>query len=391
MPNMISVSWGDHLVFGKGDGRLDTPDAVARRMKAWREELNASAIHWRVPRSQLDGQFYFAKEHPQTMAEKEQVDWDYRQVVPRLAHRLGMRVYLYVSVFDEGWPLASKRAREKSYHNAMHGQHVSWQSHFSRRNPEYTLADRTGHRQWGVMSLAYMVVRSYFRERFEQLLADTRFDGLFVCLRSQSKPPDFADQFGFNEPVRRAFKKRFGQDILTEEFDAQAWYDLQGEFLTAFIHNLHEDLRQRGLRLAVGVPRGDILGPPLGNVTLAWWDWVALGLVDELVINQNSSKCPSMGHELWPMHRGFGYLQNYLDGYNLPPLMEQLTETYGPYFNGEPLAQAPSTKLFVARQWEKPDKGEETALCQHPAVSGLVFSSFQHDHPGAIERNDWFG
>ena len=147
MTNVISVSWGDHLIFGEGDGRLDTPDAVFRRMKCWREELKATTIHWRVPRSQLGGEFYFAKDYPRTLEEQETLDWDYRQVVPKFAHRLGMRVYLYLSIFDEGWPLASKRVREKSYHNAMHGQHVSWQSAFSRQNPEYTLVDRAGNRQ----------------------------------------------------------------------------------------------------------------------------------------------------------------------------------------------------------------------------------------------------
>lgn len=383
MPNIISVSWGDHLVFGQGDGRLDTPDAVLRRMKIWRDELHASTLYWRVPRSQLDGQFYFAKEHPPVLADREQVDWDYRQVVPTLAHRLGMRVYLYVSLFDEGWPLASKQIREKSYHNAMHGKDAAWQSNFSRQNPEYSVVDRAGNRQWGVMSLAYLVVRSFFRERFENLLWDTRFDGLFLCLRSQSKPPDFADQFGFNEPLRREFKRRYGQDILNGEFDLQAWYDLQGEFLTGFLHNLHEDLKGRGLRFGVGVPRGNILGPPLGNTTLAWWDWATMGLVDELIINQNSSKCPSMGHDLWPMHRGFGYLQNYLDGFNMPPLMAQLTDDYAPYLTNT------TTRLYVARQWDRRDPAEETTLSAHPAVSGLVFSSFQHDHPGATDRKDW--
>jgi hypothetical protein len=51
MTNIVSVSWGDHLIFGEGDGRLDTPEAVQRRMHCWREELKATTIHWRVPRS----------------------------------------------------------------------------------------------------------------------------------------------------------------------------------------------------------------------------------------------------------------------------------------------------------------------------------------------------
>ena len=44
--NIISVSWGDHLVFGAGDGRLRTRDALQRRMEVWRDELGAAIIHY---------------------------------------------------------------------------------------------------------------------------------------------------------------------------------------------------------------------------------------------------------------------------------------------------------------------------------------------------------
>ncbi|HLF88764.1 MAG TPA: hypothetical protein VI451_07475 [Anaerolineales bacterium] len=384
MANIVSVSWGDHLIFGEGEGRLDTPVAVYHRMQCWREELNATTIHWRVPRHDLDGKFYSAKDYPQTQVESGQVEWDYAQIIPTIAHRLGMRAYLYVSIFDEGWPLPPKRVREKSYHNAMHGQHITWQSNFNRQNPEYTVVDRIGeNRQWGVMSLSYLVVRSFFRERFSQMMANTSFDGLFVCLRSQSRPPDFADRFGFNEPIRQEFLKRYDRDILTEDFDLQAWRDLQGEYLTQFLRMAKTDLKKRGLRLGVGAPRGDIVGPPLGNVTLPWRDWIASGVVNDLVVNQNSSRCPSMGHDLWPMHRGYGYVQNYLDGHNLPALEEHLENTYAPVFSGQNTAC-----LYVARQWDARNEEEEGLLSGLPGVSGLVFSSFQHDHPGATER-DW--
>jgi len=48
--NIVSVSWGDHLSFGDGDGRLDTPGKVARRLGVWRDELGATALHWRMLR-----------------------------------------------------------------------------------------------------------------------------------------------------------------------------------------------------------------------------------------------------------------------------------------------------------------------------------------------------
>jgi len=138
-----------------------------------------------------------------------------------------------------------------------------------------------------------------------------------------------------------------------------------------------------GLRLAVGAARGDVLGPPLGNATLQWRDWVKRRIIDELVINQNSSQCPSMWHHLWPMHRGYGYLQNYLDGFNMPPLVDHLSSDYEPVFRDH------RVDLYVARQWEDRCEEEESRLLTQPIVKGLVFSSFRFDNPGPLARNDW--
>jgi hypothetical protein len=381
--NIVSVSWGDHLAFGEGDGRLDTPKTISRRMERWRVELDASMLHWRLHRRHLKGHYYVARGylHP---ARVNVPPWNDLEVIPGLAREAGLQAWLYVSIFDEGWPLPPKKIRQYSYHNAMHGQHVSWQTEFSRSHPEYALIDRTGtQRQWGVLCLAYPEVRKHFRQRFLDLLAGRGFDGLFVCLRSQSRPADFADQYGFNEPVRQEYQSRYGRDICAQDFDLQSWRDLRGSYLTLFLRELRADLQPLGLHLAVGAARGDVLGPPLGNMTLDWRTWVRQGLIDGLVINQNSSQCPSMWHPLWPMHRGYGYLQNYLDGFNLPPLRQHLEQTYAPGFAGK------STALYVARQWEERSPDEEVDLLQQSPVTGLVFSSFRHDNPDAIARNDW--
>jgi len=121
----------------------------------------------------------------------------------------------------------------------------------------------------------------------------------------------------------------------------------------------------------------------MGNSSLHWREWVERNLIDELIINQNSSQCPSMWHQLWPMHRGNGYLQNYLNGYNLPPLLQHIDEVYFPYFKKS------KAKLFVARQWSQRSEKEENEILEHPAVSGLVFGSFRFDNPGPISRGDW--
>jgi hypothetical protein len=107
------------------------------------------------------------------------------------------------------------------------------------------------------------------------------------------------------------------------------------------------------------------------------------GIIDHLVIDQNSCRCPSIWHDLWPMHRGYGYLQNYLDGINMNPLEEDLTHVY------QPVLARRETKLYLARQWKKRSPEKERSLLGHPAVDGLVFSSFRHDNSGPIRRNDW--
>jgi hypothetical protein len=291
-----------------------------------------------------------------------------------------------VSLFDEGWPLLPKKIRDVSYHNRMHCQHVSWQSEFSKKNSQYALVDRTLRKhQWGVLCLGYRQVRKHLIHRYLRLLRSGNFDGLFVCLRSQSRPADRADQYGFNVPIQREYLKRYGIDIQSEDFDLQCWRDLLGEFLTCFITDLRKALNDLDpkLQLAIGAPRGSVLGPPMGNTTLQWPIWVREEIIDQLIIDQNSSQGPSMWHELWPMHRGIGYLQNYLNGHGMNLLEEDISKTYAPMFD------AKSTKLYVARQWQERSETKEEELLSLPGVAGLVFSSFRHDNPGTIKQNNW--
>lgn len=383
--NIASVCWSDHLVFGEGDGKLASVDALTRRLKLWRDRLGVGTVLWRFTRARLQGRFSAARGHRHFfLAKSPRIDWDDFKVVPELCRSLGMACHLYMTIFDEGWPLAPKKVREVSYHNAMHYQHVSYQTEFARLHPDYAVADRTlSKRQWGVMCLAYREVRNHFIRRASRLLDSGTFDGLFVCLRSQSKPAAFADQFGFNEPVRHDYHERYSRDIRKEDFDLQAWRDLLGDYVTIFLTELRQALLDRNIPLGVGIPRGYVMGPPLGNANLQWAKWIREGLVDYLIVDQNSSRCPSMWHDLWPMHRGFGYVQNYVDGFNMIPLVDDLNLSYGPVFEGN------RSRLYVARQWVDRSETEEHRLLSHPAVDGLVFSTFRFDNQRQISKGNW--
>jgi hypothetical protein len=355
-------------------------------MDRWQEELGTVTLHWREVRTRRDHARYYASPgNPRTHEKRiREIDWDDFTVVPRLAHERGMRAELYVSVLDEGRPLPSRRERERSFHNAMHGQHVTWQSTFSRAHPEFTAVDRAGEtRQWGVLCFGYPEVRQHFRDRIQEYLRGYGWDGVFLCLRTQARPATFADQFGFNPPVQEAMRERHGVDILTQDFDLDAWRRLNGEFFTTFLRELREDLRPLGVGLSVGVPRGDIIGPPVGNWPIEWRTWAEEGLIDALVIDQNSSQCPSMWHQLWPMHRGYGYRQNALDNLNLPPLETMLRDDYGP------VVRQTGIDLVVARQWSPRCDKEESALRAMLGVTGLAFSTFRHDNPGSIAKGDF--
>ena len=224
-----------------------------------------------------------------------------------------------------------KKLRETSYRNPMHAHHVSWQSAFTHAHPEYLLLDRGGRtRHWGVPRLAYPEVRRHFRELFGGLIRGADFDGLVVCQRSQSRPADFADQVGFNAPVRDDYLDRCGRVIIAEDFDLGVWREICGGYLSQFLAELKAELLSTGHRFAVGGARGDLLGPLLSNHRLGWRSWVEGGIVDDLSINQNASLCPSSWLKLWAMHRGDGYARSSLDGRGLASLQDQLRGQYGP-------------------------------------------------------------
>jgi len=81
---------------------------------------------------------------------------------------------------------------------------------------------------------------------------------------------------------------------------------------------------------------------------------------------------------------GYVYLQNHADGYNIRSLTEDLDQTCGPALAGS------RVKLYVvARQWVPRSEEAEAEILAHPAVSGLVFSTFRHDNPEAIARGSF--
>lgn len=321
---ILLVSYGDDFVVFHGDAKLDTPERIGRSMKRWRDTFGITTVYWRTGAWFLRNYCISVRSSLTrywTQADAVFSRFDPYRAAAADAHRLGLKIFAYTTIFDEGSPPSVLYGG---------GTPFPWQSRFTRDHPEYLVVDRTGtKRQYGVMEYAYPQVRAYKLKELTDFLDRYDYDGVYLCTRSHSKPAQRADEFGFNDPVVRAFRQRYGVDLRTEPFDVQAWRNLRGDFLTRFLREVRRELNRRGKRLAVGVPQGDILGPPYGNMTLDWRTWVKERLVDRLVIGIYSGDWhyPSLrGHD-----RERGYLVSGPEHWGLPPAGQALERIYRPF------------------------------------------------------------
>jgi len=352
----LNVSWGDHIMVCRGTARLDTPEKIRRAMRYWKEEIGVTDVFWRVSALFLEEDFVFHKEartrYPE-VARAIFARFDPVAAAVREAHACGLRIYAYHTIFDEGCPPS-----------VLYGGKVPfpWQSKFTIAHPEYLVVDRGGqNKHWGVMEYGYPAVRRYKVQQFRRLIERYDFDGVSVCTRSHSPPAEFADQYGFNEPVVRAYRERYGIDIRTQPFDKEKWRRLRGEFLTQFFRELRTALPRK--KVLAAIPRGQYIGPPYGNLRLDWETWIREGLVDGLVVGVVSGKW------LYPNQsrsdREKGYLCSQEEGLGVGPVAHDIEHVYGPK------CRAHGRALFVPAA--SPDSA--TALLRLPGVTGVMFSS----------------
>ena len=364
--NIANVSWGDHVEWGEGSAGLRSPDDFARSVERWVERDGAQRIHFR------EQEYYrrFGKVVHRTWR-SDQFDhgpgFDENAEVLRRGQEAGLDVWLYVTIFDELW------LDTDWYWPWDPG--TNWLSDYVRDNPDEVLVDRQGReRLWGVLDYKSEAARAYRVEAIRTLLGEHEWDGLFVCTRSQSRPAAHGDQFGFNEPSIALYRERFGADPRRDPFDVEAWRRVRGEGLTALLGDLRGLTRERGIALSVGIPRADVMGPPIGNLWLDWRGWADDRLVDALVIGQIAEICPSAWVHMWPEVEVDGYLADPVRGTGMRPLDEDIDERFGP------AAAAAGVELYLSRLHDEPDPELEARLVdEHPALAGIQYSTFRRD------------
>jgi hypothetical protein len=286
--------------------------------------------------------------------------WDPHEIrwPVEVAHKLGMKFYAWIVPYNEGAPPgtfanAERRAlipgvREFSVHQPLDGgldqppprfpywraarassvtgvayeTEFSWQSKFVSEHPEFQLVDRQGKNyHYGVLEWAYPEARQYWLKDVQLILDKYDVDGIYMDTRTECMSPEFADQFGFNEPIVKEFQRRHGVNILVEDFDLEQWRALRGEYFTLFLKEMAELIHSKGKRFSLGTSRGDYIGFPLGNMKLEWRKWISGRIVDELHLDEHG----------WGWGRqGYGYVTDWVTGRGLKPLDAAVREDYGP-------------------------------------------------------------
>jgi hypothetical protein len=339
------------------------------------KQAGISAIYWRLfwdgaPDDEVEKYSF------RVQAEKDQLRrqfagtpyaWDPHELrLPiAVAHRLGMKLYAWIVPYNMGAPpgayaeLGIPPGPVRYPAVTIYETQFPWMYKFARENPQYQLVDRKGQRHhYGVMEWAYPEARRYWTSLIQDIMSRYDVDGLYMDTRTECMAPDYADQFGFNQPVADEFRRRYGVDILTQDFDLEAWRALRGEYFTLFLREISGIVHAKGKPLSLGTARGDYVGFPLGNMKLEWRKWITEKIIDELHLDEQGWA--------WGRH-GYGYLTDPETGRGLTPVEEMVRQSYGP------LCKESGVKLyFKPALYRTKDDAWKERVANRPEFSAVI-------------------
>ena len=226
------------------------------------------------------------------------------------AHRRGLKIFVYHTLFDE------------AYTETTTG--VVQESEFGSEHPECYSAHHTdGTSVRGVLSFGYPEVREYFANLVDEALSYDP-DGVYLDVartHAGANPipvhgwwPQWTNPYlayGYNEPDVARYRDRYGElPPILKVTDTQAlelsqeeerWNRVRGEALTVFLREIRPLVKKAGKTLYMcffpatgnGFNPGYQCRQMLGRYHIDWPTWVEEGLIDGIRLNID--------------HRRFGY------------------------------------------------------------------------------------
>jgi len=213
------------------------------------------------------------------------------EVVIRTGHELGMKVILWLDIFDDGYP--------------------GYRSKFIDEHPQCQWTARDGKTRFdGLISYAWPESRAFRVAQAKELLA-LGADGIHCstsahCRHLPNVKED--DYYGFEQPVVDEYTKRHGVDIRTaKSFDREAWHTIKGEFMNQLYRELAAVCHDRGKELWVGLQMGNhthLAADPIFSANVVaryrnlWRPLVDEGIANAFIIG-DYEPCSSPGMAYW--------------------------------------------------------------------------------------------
>lgn len=162
-------------------------------------------------------------------------------------------------------------------------------------HPQWIPVNKYGTRiQGGTLEYGYPEARNAICKRLLNFTKKEGYDGVVFYTYSENYSLRYPDEFGYNDPVVKDFRSKYGVDIRTQDFDRDALAKLRGSYLTELLRELHAGLAEQGRTLTICLDPVNDHQPMIwqsggkvataGNIHMDWEAWVKQGLVDELSI-----------------------------------------------------------------------------------------------------------
>jgi len=117
-------------------------------------------------------------------------------------------------------------------------------------------------------------VRKFWLDQIQEFI-DWGVDGVEFRWAAHQDTREW-DAYGFNAPIVEEYRRRYGKDILREDFDKAKWHALRGEYYTLFLRQAKELLARHDKKMMVDVMPSnfaDPAQPQFLNLHLDWPAW----------------------------------------------------------------------------------------------------------------------
>jgi HEAT repeat protein len=296
----VYVSTGDNHFLGSSLP-IDSPASIEATFDLFRDVQHARRIYWRgLEEACWLSTMHARPENPRYYSLWEWMNQLYATVpVDRLARDAararGMEFWGVGSLWDWGAPADTPTFGDYPF---------PFESKLKLEHPEWAPADRHGARkQGGPIELAYPEARHALVDLVVRETLKAGYDGIVFLTYVENYSLRFQDEFGFSEPIVRDFERLHGVNLLKADFKRGAsredWLRLRGSYVTAFLRELREALRQHGVKLGMIINSNEPRLPQSWNVPELMLTagshhmdvdtWVRDRLVDELIVYGNNS------------------------------------------------------------------------------------------------------